>query len=154
MKKIFLIILSLILVSCSGNYKVKNYKNEIPKWYVENSESRFKFFGKSQSDSESLEIALRKAEVLAVGDALFKIKSNVNAVKESYLLDKQGKKNSSSTNEISINYEEKIVQAIEGYEITEYKISKKKIYKTKNGYKVFLLIEFNKKELFNSLDRV
>ena len=76
MKKIFLIILSLILISCTGNYKVKNYKNEIPKWYVENSESRFKFFGKSQSDSESLEIALRKAEVLAVGDALFKIKSN------------------------------------------------------------------------------
>ena len=68
--------LSLILVSCSGNYKVKNYKNEIPKWYVENSESRFKFFGKSQSDSKSLEIALRKAEALAVGDALFKIKSN------------------------------------------------------------------------------
>ena len=154
MKKLFLIILSLILISCSGTYKVKNYKNEIPKWYVENSESRFKFFGKSQSDSESLEIAIRKAEVLAVADALFKIKSNVNAVKENYLVDRQGKKNSSSTNEITVSYEEKIVQAIEDYEITRYKTSKKKIYKTKNGYKVFLLIEFNKKELFNSLDQV
>tara|TARA_Y100001958_G_C21190607_1_gene518834 strand:- start:263 stop:727 length:465 start_codon:yes stop_codon:yes gene_type:complete len=154
MKKLFLVILSLILISCSGDYKVKNYKNEIPKWYVKNTESRFKFFGKSQSDSKSLEIALRKAEALAVGDALFKIKSNVNAVKESYLLDRQDKKNSSSTNEISVNYEEKIVQAIESYKITEYKTSKKKIYKTKNGYKVFLLIEFDKKELFNSLDQV
>ncbi len=154
MNKLFLIIVSLILISCSGNYKIKNYKNEIPKWYVQNSESRFKFFGKSQSDSESLEIALRKAETLAVGDALFKIKSNVNALKESYLLDRQGKKNSSSSNEISVNYEEKIVQAIESFQITEYKTSKKKIYKTKNGYKVFLLIEFNKKELFNSLDQV
>ena len=154
MKKLFLVILNLILISCSGDYKVKNYKNEIPKWYVKNTESRFKFFGKSQSDSKSLEIALRKAEALAVGDALFKIKSNVNAVKESYLLDRQDKKNSLSTNEISVNYEEKIVQAIESYKITEYKTSKKKIYKTKNGYKVFLLIEFDKKELFNSLDQV
>ncbi|MBD1138175.1 hypothetical protein IDH18_01025 [Pelagibacterales bacterium SAG-MED41] len=154
MKKIFLVILSLILVSCTGNYKVKNYKNEIPKWYVKDSESKFKFFGKSQSDSENLEIAMRKAEVLAVGDALFKIKSNINAVKESYLADKQNKKNSSSTSEISVNYEEKIIQAIKDYDITEYKTSKKKIYKTKKGYKVFLLIEFNKKDLFNSLDRV
>ena len=154
MNKFSLIILSLILISCSGNYKIKNYKNEIPKWYVQNSESRFKFFGKSQSDSESLEIAVRKAETLAVGDALFKIKSNVNALKERYLLDRQGKKNSSSSNEMSVNYEEKIVQAIENFKITEYKISKKKIFKTKNGYKVFLLIEFNKKELFNSLDQV
>lgn len=154
MKNIFIVFLIFILTSCSGNYKITNYKNEIPKWYVENTESRFKYFGKSQSNSENLDIAIRKAEVLAVGDALLKIKSNVNGLKETYLADKQTKKNSSSTNELTINYEEKIVQAINDYEITEYKTSKKKIYKTKNGYKVFLLIEFDKKDLFNSLDRI
>ena len=35
-KYLFLILCSILVSACSGkNYNVKKYKNEIPKWYVE-----------------------------------------------------------------------------------------------------------------------
>ena len=52
------------------------------------------------------------------------------------------------------DFEEKIVLAINGYEISQYRVSKKKIFKDKNNYKVFVQIEFNKKELFKALDKI
>lgn len=85
-KRIILVITLLSLAACGGkNYKVKNYKNEIPKWYVEDKKIGKKVFGKAIGQSEFLELASRKAEGLAVSNVLLKLKSEANVIKNIYV---------------------------------------------------------------------
>lgn len=156
MRKLLLIIISSILViSCGGgNYKVKKYNNEVPKWYVSDKKDSKNFYGKALGESESLELANREAEALAVSNAIFKIKQEIDAVRNQYLSKKFSKAGKKAETSIQSDYEEKINLAIKNYEITEYRVSNKNIFKDTVNYKVFVEIEFNKKQLFEKLDQI
>lgn len=52
------------------------------------------------------------------------------------------------------NFDEKISQLVEGYEITDYRVTNKVIYKDKNLYKVFVEIAFKTDELFEAIDKI
>ena len=155
-KFFFIIIFASFLFNCGGsNYSVKKYSNQIPGWYVEDKKSDDKVFGKALGESQSLELANREAEALAVSNAIFKIKQQINAIKNQYLSKKFSQKGKSgTTTSIQSDYEEKIELVIKNYEISSYRVSNKNIYKDVNGFKVFVEIEFNKEKLFESLDKI
>ncbi len=153
--RFFVILLfGISLFSCSKYYSITKYENKIPKWYVDDRETISKIYGKALGESESLEMANRKAEALAVGNIVLKIKSQIDDVKNQYLADRYKKSDGKVKTLQQNDFEEKIFLAIIGYEISQYRVSKKKIFKDKNNYKVFVEIEFNKKELFKALDKI
>lgn len=156
LKNLLLITFScLILINCGGgNYKVEKYKDQIPKWYVVDQKSDSKVFGKALGESQSLELANREAEALAVSNAIFKIKQEMNAIKNQYLSKKFSQKGRKGTTSVQSDYEEKIELAINNYQISSYRVSEKNIYNATNGFKVFVEIEFNKEKLFDSLDKI
>ena len=83
MKKAFVIISLLILTfACSSTYKVKPYKDKTPDWYIVDKDEWRTVYGKALGESESLEMASRKAEALAVSNIIFKIKSELDATKK------------------------------------------------------------------------
>ena len=155
-KKSFLLIFTcLLIIGCGGkNYKVEKYKNQIPKWYVIDQKRDSKVFGKALGESQSLELANREAEALAVSNAIFKIKQDMNAIKNQYLSKKFSQKGKKGTTSVQSDYEEKIELEIKNYEISSYRVSEKSVYKDPNGFKVFVEIEFNKEKLFESLDKI
>jgi len=154
-KSLLLIFTCLLIIGCGGkNYKVEKYKNQIPKWYVIDQKSDSKVFGKALGESQSLELANREAEALAVSNAIFKIKQDMNAIKNQYLSKKFSQKGKKGTTSVQSDYEEKIELEIKNYEISSYRVSQKSVYKDPNGFKVFVEIEFNKEKLFESLDKI
>jgi len=159
MNKIFLIVLFLtssLLNACGSNdYKIKKFKDEIPKWYVEEKEEGRYLYGKASADSQSIELANRKATGLAIGSLLLKIRNNSTVIAEQYLNEEDiisGKK----INKIVKNssYQEKITQAVKNFEIKNYKISNREIFKDQSYFKVFIEVEINKKDLYEYLNKI
>ena len=70
-----LIIISVIFLTfaCSSTYKIKPYKEKTPDWYIVDKDEWRTLYGKALGESESLEMASRKAEALAVSNIIFKI---------------------------------------------------------------------------------
>ena len=69
--------------------------------------------------------------------------------------EQRNQKNNKKDKSITIqSYEDKIEIAIKKFEIKEYKISKKKIFSTKNNYKAFVKIEVKKTNIYNELDKI
>ena len=144
---IIILFFGTILFSCSKNYSISEYENKVPQWYVDDKQTIKKIYGKALGESESLEIANRKAEGLAVSNIVLKIKSQIDDVKNQYLADRYKKTDGKIETSQQNNFEEKITLAINNYEISQYRVSKKKIFKDKNVYKVFVEIEFDKKRI-------
>ena len=151
---IIILFFGTVLFSCSKNYSILEYENKVPKWYVDDKQTLNKIYGKALGESESLELANRKAEGLAVSNIVLKIKSQIDDVKNQYLVDRYKKTDGKIETTQQNDFEEKITLAINNYEISQYRVSKKKIFKDKNVYKVFVEIEFDKKELFKALDKI
>jgi len=87
MKKLNILIIFfstlLLLTSCgSSGYKIKKFKNEIPKWYIEEKKQNNFLYGKASADSQSIELANRKATGLAIGSLLLKIRNNSTVIAE------------------------------------------------------------------------
>ncbi len=80
------------LLSCSSNYTIKKYNNVTPEWYIVDKDEWKTVYGKALGESESLEMANRKAEALAVSNIIFKLKSELDATKKVYLSDRYKKK--------------------------------------------------------------
>lgn len=152
--KFSLLALCVFIISCSSTYKVKPYKNKIPDWYVEDNTTLFKLYGKALGESESLEIANRKAEGLAVSNLLNKMKSNVNDIREQYLNNIRSKSSDGKKSTITNEFKEKITFEIRNFKQPSYKVSKKQIFKDGDVFKVFVEIEFNKSQLYKSLDQI
>ena len=94
MKNYFLFFLLLFAIGCSSSdYKIKKFKNNIPKWYISEKKEKNYLFGKATADSQSIELANRKATGLAIGSILLKIKSNSTIIAEQFILDSDVIKN-------------------------------------------------------------
>ena len=149
MKNYFLFFLLLFAIGCSSSdYKIKKFKNNIPKWYISEKKEKNYLFGKATADSQSIELANRKATGLAIGSILLKIKSNSTIIAEQFIEDSDVIKNKKlSEAETKSTYEEKITQAVKKFIVRNYEVVKREIFREKSYYKVFIEIKISKKRI-------
>ena len=155
MKIYFLFFLLLFAIGCSSSdYKIKKYKNNIPKWYISEKKEKNYLFGKATADSQSIELANRKATGLAIGSILLKIKSNSTIIAEQFILDSDVIKNKKlSEAETKSTYEEKITQAVKKFKVRNYEVVKREIFREKSYYKVFIEIKISKNDIYEYLEK-
>tara|TARA_B100000963_G_scaffold306305_1_gene280897 strand:- start:939 stop:1418 length:480 start_codon:yes stop_codon:yes gene_type:complete len=154
--KFFLFILILFSFhQCeTKNYKIKKFKNKIPNWYITEKQEKNYFYGKATADSQSIEMANRKATGLAIGSILLKITNNSTILAEQFIEDTDiilAKKLSKA--ETRSTYKEKITQAIKSYKVKNYQVVNREIFREKSYYKVFIEIRVNNKDLYEHLDK-
>ena len=143
------------LVNCgTKNYKIKKFKNNIPSWYITEKKEKNYFYGKATADSQSIELANRKATGLAIGSVLLKIKSNSTIIAEQFIMDSDVIKNKKlSEAETKSTYEEKITQAVKRFKVRNYEVINREIFRDKSYYKVFIEIKISKNDLYEYLDK-
>ena len=156
MKNYFLFfILSFFFIGCiTRDYKIKKFKNNIPKWYIIEKKEKNYFYGKATADSQSIELANRKATGLALGSILLKIKSNSTIIAEQFVKDTDIIKNKKlSEAETKSTYEEKITQAVKKFKVRDYQVVNREIFRDKSYYKVFIEIKISKNDLYEYLGK-
>ena len=143
------------LVNCgTKNYKIKKFKNNIPSWYITEKKEKNYFYGRATADSQSIELANRKATGLAIGSILLKIKSNSTIIAEQFIKDSDVIKNRKLFEaETKSTYEEKITQAVKKFKVRNYEVVNREIFKDKSYYKVFIEIKIDKNDLYEYLDK-
>ena len=145
----------LLLTSCgSSGYKIKKFKNEIPKWYIEEKKQNNFLYGKASADSQSIELANRKATGLAIGSLLLKIRNNSTVIAEQFLNESDtitNKKMGQISKDSS--YQEKITQAVRNFEVNNYEVVNREIFRDQTYYKVFIELKINKKDLYEYLNK-
>ena len=159
MKKLNILIIFfstlLLLTSCGSNgYKIKKFKNEIPKWYIEEKKQNNFLYGKASADSQSIELANRKATGLAIGSLLLKIRNNSTVIAEQFLNESDtitNKKMGQISKDSS--YQEKITQAVRNFEVNNYEVVNREIFRDQTYYKVFIELKINKKDLYEYLNK-
>lgn len=159
MKKLNILIIFfstlLLLTSCgSSGYKIKKFKNEIPKWYIEEKKQNNFLYGKASADSQSIELANRKATGLAIGSLLLKIRNNSTVIAEQFLNESDtitNKKMGQLSKDSS--YQEKITQAVRNFEVNNYEVVNREIFRDQTYYKVFIELKINKKDLYEYLNK-
>lgn len=159
MKKLNILIIFfstlLLLTSCgSSGYKIKKFKNEIPKWYIEEKKQNNFLYGKASADSQSIELANRKATGLAIGSLLLKIRNNSTVIAEQFLNESDtitNKKMGQISKDSS--YQEKITQAVRNFEVNNYEVVNREIFRDQTYYKVFVELKINKKDLYEYLNK-
>ena len=156
MKNYFLFFLLLFATGCSASdYKIKKFKNNIPKWYISEKKEKNYLFGKATADSQSIELANRKATGLAIGSILLKIKSNSTIIAEQFIEDSDVIKNKKlSEAETKSTYEEKITQAVKKFKVRNYEVLNREIFRDKSYYKVFIEIKISKNDLYEHLEKI
>ena len=111
-------------------------------------------YGKATADSQSIELANRKATGLAIGSILLKIKSNSTIIAEQFIEDSDVIKNKKlSEAETKSTYEEKITQAVKKFKVRNYEVLNREIFRDKSYYKVFIEIKISKNDLYEHLDK-
>ena len=156
MKNYFLFfLLPFFFIGCStSDYKIKKFKNNIPKWYITEKKEKNYFYGKATADSQSIELANRKATGLALGSILLKIKSNSTIIAEQFVKDTDIIKNKKlSEAETKSAYEEKITQAVKNFKVRDYQVVNREIFRDKSYYKVFIEIKISKNDLYEHLGK-
>ena len=156
MKNYFLFfLLSFFFIGCStSDYKIKKFKNNIPKWYIIEKKEKNYFYGKATADSQSIELANRKATGLALGSILLKIKSNSTIIAEQFIKDTDIIKNKKlSEAETKSTYEEKITQAVKKFKVRDYQVVNREIFRDKSYFKVFIEIKIRKSDLYEYLGK-
>ena len=156
MKNCFLFFLLIFFsLSCSTNeYKIKKFKNKIPNWYITEKKVKNYLYGKATADSQSIELANRKATGLAIGSVLLKIKSNSTIIAEQFVKDTDVIKNKKlSEAETKSTYQEKITQAVKKFKVRDYQVVNREIFRDKSYYKVFIEIKISKSDLYEHLDK-
>ena len=156
MKNYFLFfLLTFFFIGCSASdYKIKKFKNNIPNWYITEKKEKNYFYGKATADSQSIELANRKATGLALGSILLKIKSNSTIIAEQFVKDTDIVKNKKlSEAETKSTYEEKITQAVKKFKVRDYQVVNREIFRDKSYYKVFIEIKISKNDLYEYLSK-
>ena len=151
-KLILVIVAGLMLAQCS-TYKVKpdmsksGVLNKTPKWYVKyDRETLFKYTEAATAVSPDLELAVKKAVLLAKAKLVDRIVGEMN---NKTIINKveQG------TNEeltVAGNSQDTINNVIEDAIAKGYVVIKSEIYTTKHkSYRAYVLIEISKKDIEN-----
>ena len=149
-KVILMLVAGLILAQCS-TYKIKpdmnksGVVNKTPKWYVDyNHETMFKYQEAATAVSPDMELAVKKATLLAKAKLVDRINGEMN--NRTTIT-----KNEAGTNEdlnVTAGSQDVIVNVIEDTLARGYEVTKQEMFLTKTkSYRVYVMIEVSKKEV-------
>ena len=147
---ILLLLAGLILAQCS-TYKIKpdmnksGVVNKTPKWYVDyKHETLFKYQEAATAVSPDMELAVKKATLLAKAKLVDRINGEMN--NRTTIT-----KNEAGTNEdlnVTAGSQDIIVNVIEDTLARGYEVTKQEMFLTKDkSYRVYVMIEVTKKEV-------
>ena len=149
-KVILMLATGLMLAQCS-TYKIKpdmnksGVVNKTPKWYVDyNHETMFKYQEAATAVSPDMELAVKKATLLAKAKLVDRINGEMN--NRTTIT-----KNEAGTNEdlsVTAGSQDVIVNVIEDTLARGYEVTKQEMFLTKTkSYRVYVMIEVSKKEV-------
>ena len=126
--------------------------NKTPKWYVDyNHETMFKYQEAATAVSPDMELAVKKATLLAKAKLVDRINGEMN--NRTTIT-----KNEAGTNEdlnVTAGSEDVIVNVIEDTLARGYEVTKQEMYLTKDkSYRVYVMIEVSKKEVEEIINQV
>ena len=147
---ILMLVTGLMLAQCS-TYKIKpdmnksGVVNKTPKWYVDyNHETMFKYQEAATAVSPDMELAVKKATLLAKAKLVDRINGEMN--NRTTIT-----KNEAGTNEdlnVTAGSQDVIVNVIEDTLARGYEVTKQEMFITKTkSYRVYVMIEVSKKEV-------
>jgi len=156
-KVILMLVTGLMLAQCS-TYKIKpdmnksGVVNKTPKWYVDyNHETMFKYQEAATAVSPDMELAVKKATLLAKAKLVDRINGEMN--NRTTIT-----KNEAGTNEdlnVTAGSQDVIVNVIEDTLARGYEVTKQEMYLTKTkSYRVYVMIEISKKEVEEIINQV
>jgi len=145
------------LAQCS-TYKIKpdmnksGVVNKTPKWYVEyKHETMFKYQEAATAISPDMELAVKKATLLAKAKLVDRINGEMN--NRTTIT-----KNEAGTNEdlnVTAGSQDVVVNVIEDTLARGYEVTKQEMYITKaKSYRVYVMIEVSKKEVEEIINQV
>jgi len=146
-----------MLAQCS-TYKIKpdmnksGVVNKTPKWYVDyNHETMFKYQEAATAVSPDMELAVKKATLLAKAKLVDRINGEMN--NRTTIT-----KNEAGTNEdlnVTAGSQDVIVNVIEDTLARGYEVTKQEMFITKTkSYRVYVMIEVSKKEVEEIINQV
>ncbi len=150
-KLILILAAGVLLANCSGTYKVKKDLNktgvikQTPKWYVKyDRETMFKYQESGTAVSPDMELAVKKAILLAKAKLLDRVNGEMNnqtIIEKTETGDNENLTVTAGSKDIINNKVENMIA--EGYLVTE-----SEIFITKNkSYRAYVLIEVKKSKL-------
>ena len=156
-KVILMLVTGLMLAQCS-TYKIKpdmnksGVVNKTPKWYVDyNHETMFKYQEAATAVSPDMELAVKKATLLAKAKLVDRINGEMN--NRTTIT-----KNEAGTNEdlnVTASSQDVIVNVIEDTLARGYEVTKQEMFITKTkSYRVYVMIEVSKKEVEEIINQV
>ena len=156
-KIILMLVTGLMLAQCS-TYKIKpdmnkrGVVNKTPKWYVDyKHETMFKYQEAATAVSPDMELAVKKATLLAKAKLVDRINGEMN--NRTTIT-----KNEAGTNEdlnVTAGSQDVIVNVIEDTLARGYEVTKQEMYLTKTkSYRVYVMIEVSKKEVEEIINQV
>ena len=149
-KMILILVAGLMMAQCS-TYKIKpdmnksGVVNKTPKWYVSyNHETMFKYQEAATAVSPDMELAVKKATLLAKAKLVDRINGEMN--NRTTIT-----KNEAGTNEdlnVTAGSQDVIVNVIQNTLARGYEVTKQEMFMTKTkSYRVYIMIEVSKKEV-------
>ena len=154
---IVLLVAGLMLAQCS-TYKIKpdmnksGVVNKTPKWYVDyKHETFFKYQEAATAVSPDMELAVKKATLLAKAKLVDRINGEMN--NRTTIT-----KNEAGTNEdlnVTAGSQDIIVNVIEDTLARGYEVTKQEMFLTKDkSYRVYVMIEVTKKEVEDIISEI
>ena len=149
-KVILMLVTGLLLAQCY-TYKIKpdmnksGVVNKTPKWYVDyNHETMFKYQEAATAVSPDMELAVKKATLLAKAKLVDRINGEMN--NRTTIT-----KNEAGTNEdlnVTAGSQDVIVNVIQNTLARGYEVTKQEMFMTTNkSYRVYVMLEISKKEV-------
>ena len=156
-KMILILVAGLMMAQCS-TYKIKpdmnksGVVNKTPKWYVDyNHETMFKYQEAATAVSPDMELAVKKATLLAKAKLVDRINGEMN--NRTTIT-----KNEAGTNEdlnVTAGAQDVIVNVIKDTLARGYEVTKQELYLTKTkSYRAYIMIEVSKKEVEEIINQV
>jgi len=147
---ILILVAGLMMAQCS-TYKIKpdmnksGVVNKTPKWYVSyDHETMFKYQEAATAVSPDMELAVKKATLLAKAKLVDRINGEMN--NRTTIT-----KNEAGTNEdlnVTAGSQDVIVNVIEDTLARGYEVTKQELYLTKTkSYRAYIMIQVSKKEV-------
>lgn len=149
---ITVMILGAMLTQC-GTYKIKPDMNKsgvvdkTPKWYVDyDRETLFKYQESATAVSPDLELAVKKAVLLAKAKLVDRVKGEMN---NKTIIDK--KESGTNDNKLVDQLTQDVINNVIKSSVAKgYVVTKSEIFLTKNkSYRAYVMLEISKKEIEN-----
>ena len=158
MTKLILVLLTGLMLAQCSTYKIKpdmnksGVVNKTPKWYVDyKHETMFKYQEAATAVSPDMELAVKKATLLAKAKLVDRINGEMN--NRTTIT-----KNEAGTNEdlnVTAGSQDVIVNVIEDTLARGYEVTKQEMFITKTkSYRVYVMIELSKKEVDEIINQV